>query len=76
MSIASHGSGYVHPAIAVGAGTTSLVLNHPLPTSTLAVLVAVKVGGGNEAIVPVAVYEGSSVTGAPAPLIEAGGQEN
>lgn len=70
---ASHASGYVHPAIAVGAAAVSPVLNQPSPTSTLLVMLAVKVGGGKVTTVPVEVYDGRRLAGPGALEIVAGG---
>ena len=43
---ALQGSGYVHPAIGVGAGVLSLALNHPLPDTMDFPAESVKVGTG------------------------------
>lgn len=72
--IAFQASGYVQPAISVGAGEVSWALNHPLSVG-VGVILAVNVGGGNVATVPVGVYDGKDA-GAPAFAIDTGGQGN
>jgi len=69
---ALHASGYVHPAMPVTPGAVSLLSNHPLP-ALIVVALAVRVGGGNVATVPVDVYCGSFDAGDPALDIVAGG---
>jgi len=68
---ASHGSGYVHPAIGVGAGVLSAALNQPLPDTMGFPAESVYVGTGSVLIAPVDVYVGNP---AGARTIEAGGQ--
>src|SRR5258708_1040827 len=70
---ASHGSGYVHPAIGVGAGVLSAALNQPLPDTMGFPAESVYVGTGSVLIAPVDVYVGSPES-AGARTIEAGGQ--
>jgi hypothetical protein len=70
---ASHGSGYVHPAIGVGAGVLSAALNQPLPDTIGFPAESVYVGVGSVLIAPVRVYEGNPAS-AGARTIEAGGQ--
>jgi len=70
---ASHGSGYTHPAIGVGAGVLSAALNQPLPDTMGFPAESVYVGTGSVLIAPVDVYVGIPAT-AGARTIEAGGQ--
>lgn len=54
-STASHGSGYMQPAIGVGAKVLSCTLNHPFPDTIGFPFVSVNVGGGRVEIAPVGV---------------------
>src|SRR5258707_13679436 len=56
---ASHGSGYVHPAIGVGAGVLSAALNQPLPDTMGFPAESVYVGKESVIVAPVDVYVGS-----------------
>jgi hypothetical protein len=72
---ALHGSGYVQPWMVVIPLAVSAALYQPSPTLIECVALAVSVGGGNVATVPVAVYSGSSEAsaGVSIPFNEVGG---